>query len=549
VEAASSRARRAQALARPRLGALLLRDGHLTSDQLELALAIREESGERLGRIVVEHGLASGGAVARLLAEQHDLEFVDVSSIAIDPAAVRLLPERLVRHYGALPVSFLASDLLLVAVGDPTDIVTSDELRMALGTRIQIAVADEVELQRALSRFFRTDARDLAGSGDAPPTVQVVDDLIARALEAGASDLHFEPETSGLVVRARIDGVMRRLETVSAVDAPAVTGRLKVMAELDIAERRLPQDGGASVETGGRTVDARLTVLPTPAGEKVILRFHQRADTRLALPDLGMTTEIESAFVHAVRQPHGAVVVCGPTGSGKTTTLYAALDLLNDEGRVLTTIEDPVEHHVPGVTQVEVNTRSGLTFARGLRAMLRADTDVLLVGEIRDEETAKIAMQASLTGHLVLTTLHAADGLGSIARLRDLGVGDGMLSAALRCVVAQRLARRLCTACAVSRAATDEELAELDADGEAVLAHPAGCALCDGTGYRGRIGIYELLPVTGAVRSALAGGADELERAVLEAGMRPLRAEAQRLCLAGVTSLDEVRRVAGDRLA
>jgi type IV pilus assembly protein PilB len=379
-----------------------------------------------------------------------------------------------------------------------------------------------------------------------------VNSVLSRAIEDDASDIHFEPETRELVVRARIDGVTRRLTTIPKSMQAAVISRLKIMGELDIAERRLPQDGRVSIRFAGHPMDLRIAVLPTTHGEKVILRIIGRLTHKLGLADLGMSTEAEQAFTRAIRQPFGAVIACGPTGSGKTTTLYAALELLNDEGRVLTTIEDPVEQQLPGVAQLEVSAKAGLTFARGLRTMLRADPDVLLVGEIRDEETARIAVQAAMTGHLVLSTLHTYNAASSIARLKDMGVESNLLATSVNCIVAQRLARRLCPECREEYAAGTEDLAELglpDAGEHMTLYRPRGCVHCAETGYRGRVAIYEVLPIRGKVRGALGGSTEEIFAAALEQGMKTLRDDGIRQCLAGVTSLDEVRRIAGDRFS
>jgi type IV pilus assembly protein PilB len=548
------------AFARPRLGELLLRENRLSPEELSAALLERERSGKRLGQILVELGYVSSRELAKLLAEQHGLEFLDLEEAEIDPSVAKLLPEKYARRYGALPVKLLDDDLVLVAVEDPTNVVTSDDLRMALGMGVRFAVVDEIELEPRISRFYRIEAHleseaeaedenSAEGNPESTVAVRLVNELIALAVDSGASDLHFEPQTNGMIVRARIDGLTRRIGSVPKSDQASLVSRLKIIGELDIAERRLPQDGRASVRVGGRKLDLRMAVLPTPAGEKVILRIHHRADARLELEQLGMSLDARSTFTRAVSQPFGAVIVCGPTGSGKTTTLYTALDLLNDEGRVLTTIEDPVEHQMTGVSQIEVNPRSGLSFARGLRTILRADPDVLLVGEVRDEETAKIAMQASLTGHLVLTTLHSQSAPSAVARLKDMGVDPGLISAAVNLIVAQRLARRLCLRCRRPAAALPEELEELGVQGggEVLLYSANGCDECTGTGYKGRVALYEMMPIARSVLSSLDAGTEEIYAAAVAEGMATLRQDGCRLCLDGVTTLDEVRRVAGDR--
>ena len=551
---------------RLKLGTMLVRTGLLTEEQLHEALAEKAESGRRLGEIIVDRGWVSSRDLARALAEQHEVEFVDLVDTNIDAAAADLLPERLARRYRAVPVRFLAEDSVLVAVADPTDVLTSDDLRLALGLNVRFAVADGDDLERTLTRLYRvdmtvgeefaaaeapeeevTDVRDIAATS--APAIKLVNSILSHAIEENASDVHFEPETSDLVVRARIDGVTRVLTTIPKSMQAAVISRLKIMGELDIAERRLPQDGRVSIRFAQQPMDLRMAVLPTTYGEKVILRIAGTAGKALSLHELGMSPEAEEAFHRAIDQPYGAVLTCGPTGSGKTTTLYAALQLLNDPGRVLTTIEDPVEYQFPGITQVEVNPKSGLTFARGLRTILRSDPDVLLVGEVRDEETARIAVQAALTGHLVLTTLHAHNAASSIARLKDMNVEPNLLATSINCIVAQRLARRLCVDCREQHEPSAAEAAELSGIGYGTVYRAVGCVRCANTGFRGRVALYEVMPFQGQLRRLVERSTEEIFSAAVEQGMRTLREDGLRLCLAGVTSFDEVRRVTGDRLA
>jgi type IV pilus assembly protein PilB len=553
---------------RPRLGALLLRDGHLTPEQLEEALSEQAATGRRLGEVLLERHLVASKVLAQLIAEQHDLEFIELSTADVDPDVVSLLPEKFAHRYRALPVRYLTEELVLIAVADPTDVLGADDLRLAAGVNVRFAVAERLDLERAISHFYRIEGQlevvdgrtasvEEAGdditdlTSESSPAVQLVNSLLARAIDEGASDLHFEPQAKNVVVRARIDGITRRLTTIPKAMQASVTSRLKIMGELDIAERRLPQDGRVSIRVGGQGMDLRMAVLPTGYGEKVVLRIHRGASQMLALTDLGMSPEANETFLRAIKQPYGAILTVGPTGSGKTTTLYAALALLNQEERVLNTIEDPVEHLMAGVGQVEVHTKSGLTFARGLRTILRSDPDVLLVGEIRDEETARIAIQAALTGHLVLSTLHAHNAAASMVRLKDMGVEPGLLATAVNCIVAQRLARRLCKSCREPAQATSEELTELGlnrADEAVELFQARGCPECAETGYKGRIALYEVMPIMGEVRRLIEATTEEIFEAAVRGGMRTLRDDGHRQCLAGVTSLDEIRRVTGDRL-
>src|SRR5438046_863060 len=419
--------------------------------------------------------------LSQALADQFGLEYINLSQNEPDRDAASLLQKDLAFRYQAVPVRFLADDLLLVAVADPTDVASLDNLRLALGYNVRLAVSEPDDLERTIKKLYRTQIEleqddteteeaarehaakreEISEAGGETPAVKLVHTTMAQAIEDGASDIHFEPQEQDMVVRARIDGVTREVATIPKQMQPAVITRLKIMGHLDIAERRAPQDGRVSVRFGGEPLDLRIAVIPTTHGEQVVLRIMHRAVSKPDLGQLGMTAAAREVFGRAIHQPYGAVVVCGPTGSGKTTTLYTALHMLNDPGRVLMTIEDPVEYQIPGVNQIEISPKSGLTFARGLRTILRSDPDVLLVGEIRDEETARIAMQAGMTGPLVLTTLHGHHAAGSIARLKDMGVETGLLTSSGNCVVAQRLARRLCTECREPYWPSDEELALL----------------------------------------------------------------------------------------
>ncbi|HEY2074309.1 MAG TPA: ATPase, T2SS/T4P/T4SS family [Gaiellaceae bacterium] len=548
------------------LGSLLLRDDAITTEQLEAALTEKDVTGRRIGEIVVSRGWVQAGVVAKLLAEQHGLEYLDLTTSQIDPHAAELLPEKYARRYEALPVRFIREDLVLVTVADPTNVLASDDLKLTLGVNVQLAVSAAPDVAAAIDRFHAqsvsvaegehdsvADLDDVRSIAASAPAINSVNSLVARAIAERASDLHFEAEAGHMVVRARIDGVMRNFTTIPHSLQPAVTSRLKVMAELDIAERRAPQDGRMTIRYGGHPMDIRVAVLPTTHGEQIVLRILNRPGALLGLGELGMGPGAEDRFARAIRQPYGAVLAVGPTGSGKTTTLYAALDILNEAERVLMTIEDPVEYQMPGVNQIEVNFKSGLTFARGLRTILRSDPDVLLVGEIRDEETARIAIQAAMTGHLVLTTLHAHNASASIARLVDMGAEPSLLATSINCIVAQRLARRLCENCREAYEPNDAELAEIgiaDFGRETTLYRPVGCVQCAGTGFVGRVALYEVLPVQGRMRRLIeSGSTDEIFAEAVAEGMTTLREDGLRLAATGLSSLDEIRRVTGDRLS
>ena len=556
------------AVSRRGLGAILVGRGLLSADQLRRSFEQQSVSGQRLGEIVVEQGWVSPLDLALALSEQHNLPFVDILDEGIDEEVAALLPEHLAQRYRALPVRAVDERTVLVAVSDPADVQSLDGLRLALKRKIELAVADERDLGVAQRRTYRSgadlgDAQDavpkgkddrediVVGAAGGVPAVKHVHSALEHCIAEGASDIHFEPEADRVVVRARVDGMMREMATIPKRLQSEVTTRLKIMASLDIAERRAPQDGRMFVKVGKDPVDLRVAVLPTTHGEQVVVRVLHRTARAVGLAELGMHPAAQAAFIQAISQPHGAIVACGPTGSGKTTTLYSALEILNDPTRALMTIEDPVEYAVPGVAQIEVRPRSGLTFAQGLRTILRSDPDVLLIGEIRDEETARIAIQAAMTGHLVLTSLHTHGATSAIERLKDMGVEPSLLSASLNCIVAQRLARRLCLECRQAYTPSAEDMEELEMDGELVptLYEATGCPRCGRTGYRGRVALYEVLPVRERVRSLVRATTDEIAAAAKQEGMRTLKQEGHRLAVEGVTSLSEVRRVTGGQLS
>jgi type IV pilus assembly protein PilB len=557
----------AAAPGRLRLGALLVRDGLLTPQQLEEAIAEKELSGGRLGEIVVRRGWVGGSEVARAVAEQHGLPFLELAKTEIDEAATQLLTEEYARRYQALPVKFVEDDAVLVAVVDPTDIVASHNLCLALGMNIRLAVTDHEGLEQTIVRVYRegiqfegAEVVELMpataveqfreGAATTAPVIRLINAVLAQAVKQRASAVHFEPRAEAVVVRARIDGVMMPLIEIPKSMQRAVASRLKLMAELDTADTRAVQEGRISIRYDGEPMDLPTAVIPTTHGEHVVLRMVHRSRTR-GLTELGMSLSAEEAFERAIRQPYGAVIVVGPPGSGKTTTAYAAIDVLNEEGRALATIEDPVEYQIPGVNQVGVDASSGLTFERGLRTILRSDPDVVLVGEIRDEETARLAIQAAMTGRLLVSTLNTHTAASAIARLKDLGVDPGLLASTINCIVAQRLARRLCANCRVAYEADEQELEELGIDDPKApvsLSRAGGCERCAGTGYLGRVALYEVMPVQGRLRKLVESSTEEIFATAVEDGMVTLKQDGVRLCLAGVSSLDEIRRVTGDRL-
>ena len=551
------------------LGAILFGEGVLTAPQLREAFEEQERGGGRLGAIVVERGWATEEQVARALAKQYGLDYVEPTEEAVDPAFAVLLPREQAEAHRVLPLQRLEDGAVVAVVADPGDVEAIDLLRLLAGDDVRIAVAAEEDIALAIRRVhvreIELDHGELASSPDevyheridvweaatSAPAVRYVNQVIGKAIEERASDIHFLPQEDALHVRARVDGVMRDLGTIPRPLQAGVASRLKIMGSLDIAERRAPQDGRVFVRWNGQPIDLRIAVLPTTYGEHVVLRVLRRSAAQASLADLGMAPDVQAIFERAIAQPFGAVVVCGPTGSGKTTTLYSALELLRQPDRTLITIEDPVEYDLSGVAQVEVRAKAGLTFASGLRTILRSDPDVILVGEIRDRETAEIAIQAAMTGHLVLTSLHTQTAASSIERLKDMGIDPSLLAAALNCIVAQRLVRRLCLHCRQPYRLTPElqERLGLQLEEEKIAYRGgSGCVHCSRTGYRGRVALYEVMPIQGGVRRFVGSSTDEIYGAAAASGMRSLRSDGVRLALEGVTSFEEVARVTGDRM-
>ncbi len=553
----------------PALGTLLVRDGALTSEQLEIALLEKRLKPDlRLGEILVANGFATRLQVTRGLAEQHDLDFVELDVASIELDAALLLSEALSRRYGAIPIRIAEDGYVVVAVSDPTNVMFSDDLRLALGMPVRVCVASPDAIESAITKLnddatidiedvvtsaaeSEDDAKVLDLNHDTPAVV-FINRAISKALDIGASDIHFTPQQRRLHVRVRVDGVMRELTSIAGTQGAAVASRLKIMADLDIAERRAPQDGRVSIKRDGEAVDVRIAIVPTTHGEKVTLRILSQGEAPDSLDALGMWPRSRAALERAIAQPFGAIAVVGPTGSGKTTTLYTCLQVLNTPDRQLTTIEDPVEYRAAGLDQIEVNPRAGLSFANGLRTVLRSDPDVILVGEIRDEETAQIAFRAAMTGHLVLTTLHAQTAASAIERLRDMNIEPSILATSINCLIGQRLVRRVCTSCSETAdpdPATMGVLGMPESFGDLHLRKAVGCGECGGTGYRGRVPLFEVMPMTDEISYLIGAPTREIEAMAISQGMLTLREDGIRLAVAGVTTLDEIRRVAGDAVS
>jgi type IV pilus assembly protein PilB len=553
---------------RRRLGDVLVDAAVITEAELAAALDAQRTvigSRRRLGHVLVDLGLVTERQITEALADQLRLEVVDLNRVVISPESVRLLPRAVGRRLGMLILSKEGRRLTLAA-SDPTDVVALDDVRLHTGaTELVVMVATESQISDQLTRawslaedssdvstFFEetagpADEDDGASTSNAAPTVRLVNLVLADAVRMGASDIHIEPQRDSLRIRYRVDGVLREVMSVPRSALASVVSRLKIVSGLDIGERRLPQDGRTRIAVDGQLVDARVSSLPSVHGEKVVVRLLAPADRLQALEDVGLDPDQLADVRRVLQTPQGLVLLTGPTGSGKTSTLYSALQEIHTPDRNIVTLEDPVEIQIPGLTQVQVHERSGLTFSRGLRAVLRQDPDVVLVGEVRDSETAELAMRAALTGHLVLTTLHTNSALSSITRLVDMGLEPFMVGSALSAVVAQRLVRRPCAACAVPDQPDPALLLSLGVD-PAVLesATPrrgTGCAECGQTGYRGRVGVFEVLVVDQEMRHVLVS--NPTEQAITEAAreMPTLFHSALAKAIAGETTFEEVLRV------
>jgi type IV pilus assembly protein PilB len=553
-------------IARPRLGEVLLGSGLVTEDQLMLALAEQKRSGERLGRILVDKRVLTEQQLTRILAQQFGTEFVDLDDRNLDYTATRLVRESFSRRHKALAIGW-EDDRLVVAMTNPADVFAVDDIRSMTGQEVKPVMVEGAQLQRAIDKVWSTKAEDIMklvetsqdeldgplvqvrDDAEDAPVVQFVNELITRAVHEGASDIHLEPAETELRIRFRIDGVMQDVMRVPRSIQASVVSRLKIMGDIDIAERRLPQDGRVSLPLEGRRVDFRLVTLPTAQGEALVIRVLDRKSGLVGLDELGFLPEVRARYEAAYRRPWGAILVTGPTGSGKSTTLYATLAEVNDAQRSIITVEDPVEYRMAGVKQVQVNRKAGLTFANALRSILRADPDILLIGEIRDRETATIAVESALTGHLVLSTLHTNDAASTPARLLDMGVEPFLVTSAVTGVLAQRLARRLCEKCREPCKPTDEELLsagwDTEASTEATFYRAVGCGACNRTGYRGRFAVHEVMPMSEAVAHLVLQSApvDVVRAQARSEGMLSLREDGLRKVAQGITSLEELVRV------
>ncbi len=537
--------------------------GFLPQEQVDAAVEQAKSSGGTPERLLLENGALSSDQLARATAERFGLDHVDLTIYKPDLGAVNLVNIQAARRYNAVPIGF-DGEVLMIAMADPSNVLALDDLKLLTKNAIKPVVASAEDIAALIGRMNRFDdavaaavqeeeeedltlVSDIRESADDAPVIKLVNSVIAQAVEEGASDIHFAPDGKDMRVRFRVDGVLNDTTTIPRRMVAGVVSRVKIMGNLDIAERRVPQDGRVSLTVEGHSIDLRVVTLPSVMGEGIVMRILDKEQVLLTLDTLGMRDEARDRFEEGFTQAYGAVLVTGPTGSGKSTTLYAALNAINSPEKNIITIEDPVEYQLPGITQVQVNPRAGLTFATGLRSMLRADPDVIMVGEIRDQETAHIAVESALTGHLVLSTLHTNDAASAITRLTEMGIEPFLTASALDVVVAQRLARTLCKQCKQRAVLTVDSLrgAGFDASFDIEAYEPAGCARCGGSGYKGRIGLYEVMALNEEIRSLTIerASADVVRAAAVRDGMRLLRADGLEKVRLGLTSIAEVSRV------
>lgn len=557
------------------LGEILVKRGVLTEQQLEMALEEQRRTGTRIGQVLIALNLLNEEQITEARAFQLDFEYANLQDYQFNSELISLVPENIARAYKAIPLS-MSEDSLTLAMANPMDIEAIDLIQFETKCRVVSVLATEWRIQNAIEKEYSAyAANNMAGfmeqaatnveiassefqddldgdineakkQGGLAPIVNMVNILLTQAVRKKASDIHLEPKRASLDVRYRVDGELQQMKSIPRNLRAAVTSRIKIMAELDIAERRLPQDGRITVKVDGKSVDLRVSTNPTINGERIVLRVLDRSRGLIPLEELGFSSADMHKYHKLITQPYGIILVTGPTGSGKTTTLYAGLNTMKSERSNIMTVEDPVEYELEGVSQTQINTKIGLSFAMQLRTLLRQDPDVILVGEIRDGETADIAFRAALTGHLVLSTLHCNDAPSGITRLLDMGVEPFLIGSAVIGIQAQRLVRTLCHACREAYKPDDKERLILGVrnNSDITIYHPVGCSECDNTGYKGRTTIIEIMPINEELRRLVLSksSAGEIKSAANRAGMADMRSDAIRKVLEGITSLEEVQR-------
>ncbi len=553
-----------------RIGDLLVEAGAITAEQLQEALAKQKEEGGMLGNIIMDMGFISRELLITVLTTQMGIDYCEIRTVQIEDSVLNLVPKELVQKYKAMPIGFAEdnANVLQVAMADPMDLMAVDDISIASGLQVEPLLSFEDDLDNVIGKNYGSaEAMQAAeayklemGVGaedenssfdeeiDNSPIVLLVNQIIEGGVRQRASDIHIEALETNVRVRYRIDGALKQVMTYELNILPAITARIKIIGGMDIAEKRKPQDGRITIIVDRKEFDVRVSVLPTVFGEKTVMRLTSKEGLTKPKSGLGFSPSEIEIFDGILSNPHGIILVTGPTGSGKSTTLYTSLSELNKEEVNIITVEDPVEANINGINQVQVNVKAEMTFAAALRSILRQDPDIIMIGEIRDGETAQIAVQAAITGHLVVSTLHTNSAASTVTRIIDMGIEPYVAGDALVGVIAQRLVRRLCTSCREPRLADDDEKIVLgveDPEDDVVLYEPVGCPLCNDTGYSGRIGVYEMMPVSKALQSVIARGAtaDVIEKQALEEGMSTLKMSAAKHVLNGTTSIAEMKKI------
>ena len=554
-----------------RIGDLLVEAGAITADELDEAIAYQKENGGKLGTVLVSQGFISQELLITVLTTQMGIDFIELKACKLDEDILKLVPENLVNKYKALPIGYDEQNpnVLRVAMVDPMDLNAIDDIGIATNSQVEPLLAMEEDMNETIGKYFGnaqameaaelyrkeresdmlSDAEEEALNEDIEnsPIVLLVKQIIEGGVRQRASDIHIEPLESSVRVRYRIDGALKQVMSYDYTLLSAISARIKIIGGMDIAEKRKPQDGRITIMVDRREYDVRVSILPTVYGEKTVMRLTSKDGLTKPKSALGFGPKELKVFDGILSNPHGIILVTGPTGSGKSTTLYTSLSELNTEDVNIITVEDPVEANIDGINQVQVNVKAELTFAAALRSILRQDPDIIMIGEIRDGETAQIAVQAAITGHLVVSTLHTNSAASTVTRIIDMGIEPYVAGDALVGVIAQRLVRRLCGSCKAARLAEEDEKAILGVEGEddVIVYEPVGCALCGDTGYSGRIGVYEMMPVSKELQAVIAKGAtaDVIEKQALSEGMLTLKMGAAKHVLNGITSLHEMKKI------
>lgn len=555
-----------------RLGDVLVQNGVITEEDLQRGLERQKGSGRKLGETLVDEGIATEENIARALSNQFHYDMVDLSNVEIPQEILDLVPANVLKKHRAIPFEYSPDNMnvLRVAMSDPMDIGAMDDINIITNLQVEPVVATmgsvmlaidryygQAEVNSALEEYTREKESQMIEQEDMysedvnnSPIVQLVKGMIDQAVRQRASDIHIEPMEKQVRIRYRIDGALYEKSVYSIRLLPAIVARVKIIGGMDISEKRKPQDGRITQIVDRKEFDIRVSILPTVYGEKIVMRLTSKNALTKEKSQLGLKPDELKKFDHILKHPHGILLVTGPTGSGKSTTLYTALSELNKEDVNITTVEDPVEANIDGINQVQVNTKANLTFASALRSILRQDPDIIMIGEIRDQETASIAVQASITGHLVVSTLHTNSAASTITRLADMGIEPYLIADSTIGVIAQRLVRRLCPECKRQKKADEEELEllQMEPDADVTIYEPCGCSRCDGTGFKGRIGVYEIMEVSQPLKSIISKGgtAEDIKEKALEEGMNTLRMSATKYVLEGITSVQEMMRVSFD---